>query len=602
MAHNPIIMLSKCCLSCGSHPILKNVDLIIKKQDRIGLVGRNGSGKSSLLKLLQGTLTLDSGNINRLSEINISMLDQEPNINDNFTVLEAIYGHELGSNEYDADKISRAKKIIEDMDLVGEAKVANLSGGSYKKIALAKLIIEEPDLLLLDEPTNHIDIDTIKYLEKILINWKKTLIVVTHDRHFLDAVTNKIIELDRGKIISFPGNWSKWVEYRSNYIESEKQQYEKLKKFLSSEEEWAHKGVEARRTRNEGRLRRLEDLREKKENLTIKNTNINLLINEKFHKGKIISELKSVSKSFGNANVISMYSGIILKKDRIGIIGPNGSGKTTLINIILGKLDVDSGKVSFSEDASVAYFDQMRMQLDDNKSIEENLNYSGEWINFGKNKKHINNYLEDFLFSPGISKTPIRMLSGGEKSRVVLAKLFLCPANVLVLDEPTNDLDIETIEILEKAINNYSGTVILASHDRSFLENTINKSIIYNGKGKWVNDVGKFEYQVVRDSKIKHAKFSNFHKKDEKYKNIKSDKIKKQKIQPWELEELRKIPFVLQRLEEEQSELAKKLEQKELYTELVELIPVITNKLNKINEEIKFVFERWELLELKNNK
>ncbi|AGF48559.1 ABC transporter ATP-binding protein [Candidatus Kinetoplastibacterium oncopeltii TCC290E] len=602
MAHHPILILSKCCLSYGSHPILKNVDLIIRKQDRIGLVGRNGSGKSSLLKLLKGELTLDSGNINRLSEISISMLDQEPNINSKLTVLEAIYGQELDINKYDTEKISRAKKIIEDLDLIEDSIVSHLSGGSYKKIALAKLIIEEPDLLILDEPTNHIDIDTIKYLEKVLVNWKKTLIVVTHDRRFLDIVTNKIIELDRGKIISFPGNWSKWIEYRNKSVESEKHQYEKLNKFILNEEEWALKGVEARRTRNEGRLRRLEDLREKKASLTIKNTSVNLFINERNHKGKIISELKSVNKSYGDSNIISMYSGLILKKDRIGIIGPNGSGKTTLIKIILGKLEVNSGSVIVSEDASVAYFDQMRLQLDDNKSIEDNINYSGEWITLGKNKKHINNYLEDFLFSAGMSKTPVRMLSGGEKSRVVLAKLFLQPANVLVLDEPTNDLDIETIEILEKAINDYSGTVILASHDRSFIENTINKSIIYAGQGKWINDVGKFEYEIPRNLKIKDEKNSNLDKKEKKHKNIKPDKINKQKIQPWELEELRNMPFVLQKLEEEQSELAKKLEQKELYTELADLVPIITNKLNKINDEIKFAFDRWQLLESKNEK
>ncbi|AGF49278.1 ABC-F family ATP-binding cassette domain-containing protein [Candidatus Kinetoplastidibacterium galati] len=600
MAHHPIIILSKCCLSYGSHSILKNVDLIIKKQDRIGLIGRNGSGKSSLLKLLQGKITLDSGKVNRVSDISINMLDQEPNLNDKLTVLEAIYGQDLDSNEHNTEKISRTRKIIEDLDLVGNAKIANLSGGSYKKIAIAKLIIEEPDLLILDEPTNHIDIDTIKYLEKILINWKKTLIVVTHDRHFLDVVANKIIEIDRGKIISFPGNWSKWVDYRNKNIESEKQQYEKLNKFISNEEEWARKGVEARRTRNEGRLKRLEILREKKENLTIKNTNISLSINERNHKGKIISELKSVSKSFDSTNVVSTYSGIILKKDRIGIIGPNGSGKTTLIKIILGKLKIDSGSVFVSEDVSVAYFDQMRMQLDDNKSIEDNINPSGEWINFGNNRKHINNYLEDFLFSAGMSKTPIKMLSGGEKSRVVLAKLFLQPANVLVLDEPTNDLDIETIEILETAINNYSGTVILASHDISFLENTITKSIIYNGQGKWINDIGKFEYKAVRNSELSRKKISNSNKKDNN-KNLKSDKAKKQKIQPWELEELKKIPFTIQKLEDKQLQLAKKLEQKELYTESPELISVITDQLNKVNDDIKSSFERWEVLDSKNN-
>ncbi|WP_225968678.1 ABC-F family ATP-binding cassette domain-containing protein [Candidatus Kinetoplastidibacterium blastocrithidiae] len=594
-------MLSKCYLSHGSHSILKNVNLVINKKDRIGLVGRNGSGKSSLLKLLRGEITLDSGNINKLSEISIGMLDQEPNIDNQLTVLEAIYGCEVGNNKYDANKISRAKIIIKDLNLIENVKIADLSGGSYKKTALAKAIIEEPDLLILDEPTNHIDINTIKYLETILKHWKKTLIIVTHDRHFLDSVTNKIIELDRGRITSFPGNWSKWIEYKNKLIETEKKQYEKLNKFLSNEEKWARKGIEARRTRNEGRLRRLDKLREYKEDIIIKHTNVNLLINERNHKGKIISETKSVSKFFGSNNVVSLYSGIILKKDRVGIIGPNGSGKTTLIKIILGKLDIDSGSVSISEDASIAYFDQMRMQLDANKSIEDNINHSGEWVSFGKIKKHINNYLEDFLFDAGMSKTPIKLLSGGEKSRVVLAKLFVQPANVLVLDEPTNDLDIETIEILEKAINNYSGTIILASHDRSFLENTINKSIIYTGQGKWINDVGKFEYPELEDSIINHEKISDYHKENKKYKNIKLDKTKKQKIQPWELEELRNIPYILEKLEEEQYELAKKLEQKELYTEeKAELIPSITSKLKKINEEITFTFERWELLESKN--
>ncbi|MBC7202657.1 MAG: ATP-binding cassette domain-containing protein, partial [Pusillimonas sp.] len=483
-----LITLSNLQLAYGHHALLDHAELTIHQEERIGLIGRNGAGKSSLLRLIDGRALPDDGEVQRLGGLKIATVEQEPVLDDNSNVLDTICGH----FEVDEDwaRPARAKALISELGLQESASIKGLSGGTRKRVALARAITLEPDLLLLDEPTNHLDFDGIAWLEQRLKRAAFSIVLITHDRRFLDVVTTRIVELDRGKLISFPGNFTQWQERKAEWLEAEAQQNAKFDKLLAQEEVWIRKGIEARRTRNEGRVRRLEQLRRERTARRERTGNVNLAIAEGQRSGKIVAELEHVTHGYQGHTLINDFSTVIIRKDRIGIIGPNGAGKTTLLRIILGELKPDQGTVKLGTNLNIAYFDQMRGQLDETATVADTISPGSEWVEIGNQRKHIMSYLEDFLFPPARARSPVSSLSGGERARLVLARLFAMPSNILVLDEPTNDLDIETLELLEELLQDYAGTVLLVSHDRVFLNNVVTQTIVSEPEGHWQEYAG----------------------------------------------------------------------------------------------------------------
>ena len=449
MSVQTLITLSNAHLAFGHHALLDGANLSIQEGEHIGLIGRNGSGKSSLLRILDGRIQADDGEVSRLSSLRSITVEQEPVLLENKTVYDNLIGNILESEDW--SRPARAQAIIDRLGLDPESIVKSLSGGTRKRIALARGFLEEPDLLLLDEPTNHLDFDGILWLEELIRNSRSACVIITHDRRFLDAVTTRIVELDRGILHSFPGNFSKWQEQKAAWLAAEQLQNERFDKFLAQEEVWIRKGVEARRTRNEGRVRRLESLRRERSERRERVGNVNFAIATGERSGKLVAELKDVHHAFADKVVVDNYSTTIVRGDRIGLIGPNGAGKTTLLKIILGLLQPTQGEVKLGTNLSIAYFDQMREQLDENAPLTDVINPGSEWIEIGNQRKHVMSYLGDFLFSPARAQSPVHSLSGGERARLLLARLFARPANVLVMDEPTNDLDIETLELLDQA-------------------------------------------------------------------------------------------------------------------------------------------------------
>ncbi|WBF65392.1 MAG: ATP-binding cassette domain-containing protein [Candidatus Kinetoplastibacterium crithidii] len=595
-----LIIISGATLSHANYKILDNISLVIKNTDRIGLIGKNGSGKSSFLDMINGKHLIDNGSISKKNNIKISYVEQEPILQEDIDIFRTIY-NDISSDYqyYDNSKVARTKKIINDLNLKENILIKNISKGIYKKVALAKAIVDEPDLLILDEPTNHLDIEGIEYFEDKLSKWKKSLILVTHDRYFLDKICNKIIEIDRGKLLYFPGNYSKWQSHKDHIIESEETIERKLDEVLYQEELWIRKGVQARRKRNEGRVRRLEQLRQQREE-RIKNIGkIKIKFNESKTSGKIVYKVTSVSKSYNNIKIINNFSTDIIRKDRVGIIGPNSAGKTTLLNIILKKDHPDSGNVESGTNIDVGYFDQHKNSLYEDRTILENISINGEWIFYDNQNIHVIKYLENFLFHPSKINNLVKTLSGGEKTRLALAMLLSKPTNVLILDEPTNDLDIESIEILEEKLQNYHGTIIIVSHDRAFLNNIVTQTIAFKGNGKWLNtfgtiDVNEYFYHKKQDKVNKNILINkNLEKKTER---------KLSKLQPWEEKELEEITKTISILENKLHELTIELSNPEIYQKPNSFLEEINIRVKTIQLEIEEKYTRWEALEEKNNK
>src|SRR5262245_29183157 len=452
-------------LAYGELPLLDRASFSMENGERIGLIGRNGTGKSSLLGVIAGRTALDDGELRKRDGLSVVLVEQEP-------ALPAI------------KKDHRLAEYLHRFGLEAETLQGPLSGGERKRAALAAAFALEPDLLLLDEPTNHLDIEGILVLEGLLAR-QPAAIVVTHDRAFLDRVATRIVELDRGQLFSFPGNYSRYEALKANQLEVEAVMHAKFDKFWAQEEAWIRKGIEARRTRNEGRVRRLERLREERAARRARPGNVKLAIGEGQRSGKLVAELTGVSKSYGEVQVVKNLDLIVTRGDRIGLVGPNGAGKTTLLKLILGTLEPDAGRVRLGANVQAAYFDQMREALDPEKTVADTISPGSEWIDAPAGRKHVMSYLGDFLFPPRRAASPVRMLSGGERNRLLLARLFARPANVLVLDEPTNDLDIESLELLEAALQDYPGTILLVSHDRAFLDNVVTQTLAAEGGGVW---------------------------------------------------------------------------------------------------------------------
>ncbi|MFF7396217.1 ATP-binding cassette domain-containing protein [Achromobacter sp. NPDC008082] len=605
MALATLITLTDIQLAYGHHPLLDHADFAIQAGERIGLIGRNGAGKSSLLRLLDGRTLPDDGDIARNSGLRVATVEQEPELDENATVFDVVCNVE-GDHE-DWQRPSRVRSMLEKLGLPADAQIAGLSGGTRKRVALARALVEEPDLLLLDEPTNHLDFEGIAWLEDMLRSWRGAAVIITHDRRFLDAVTTRIVELDRGRLLSFPGNFSQWQERKAQWLESERLEQARFDKLLAQEEVWIRKGVEARRTRNEGRVRRLESLRVQRAERRERIGDVSLALAEGQRSGKLVAELEHVGKTFGDKVVVDDYTTTILRGDRIGIIGPNGAGKTTLLKLILGEMQPDTGTTRLGTNVAVAYFDQMRAQLDENASLVDIISPGSEWVEIGGTRKHVMTYLGDFLFSPARAGSPVRSLSGGERARLLLARLFARPANVLVLDEPTNDLDIETLELLEELLQEYAGTVLLVSHDRAFLNNVVTQTIAYEGNGHWRDYVGGYDEWVAQrpapaapaedaDVAVKPADDSAARAKVARPKPAKATKMN-----AWDLRELEGLPDAIAALEAQQAELAGKLADGSLYRDAPAEVERINGELAKLESELEEKFSRWELLEARRD-
>ena len=608
-----LITLNGVHLAYGHHPLLDGADLTIQANERIGLIGRNGAGKSSLLRLLDGRNQPDDGTINIAGHVRVATVEQEPSLDEALTIEETVMG-EYDPDSEDWGRASRVRALIDKLELPPDARIGTLSGGMRKRVALISAIANEPTLLLLDEPTNHLDLDGIAWLETTLKQWPGSAIIITHDRRFLDSVATRIVELDRGKLLSFPGNFTDWQGHKAQWLEAQRLENARFDKLLAQEEIWIRKGVEARRTRNEGRVRRLERLRVERADRRERQGNVQLALDAGARSGKLVAELVDVSKSFGDRCVVKNYSTTIMRGDRIGLIGPNGAGKSTLLKLILGTLEPDSGTVKLGTNLSVAYFDQMRSQLDENATLADVINPGSEWIEIGGTRKHVMSYLGDFLFAPARAQSPVKSLSGGERARLLLARLFARPANILVLDEPTNDLDIETLELLEELLQDYPGTVLLVSHDRTFLDNVVTQTIASEGDGKWMDYVGGFaDWERQRKAHKPHAAIDQVKiasgapttsntKSSETAPGaaMTSARPRTNKLAPWETKELQELPAVIQNLETEQESLVAQMSDSTLYKNDPAKLTAIQERLAYIEQELAKKFERWEALEAKS--
>ena len=608
-----LITLNGVHLAYGHHPLLDGADLAIQASERIGLIGRNGAGKSSLLRLLDGRNVPDDGAINVAGHVRVATVEQEPTLDETLTIEETVMG-EYDPDSEDWGRASRVRALIDKLELPPDARVGTLSGGMRKRVALISAIANDPTLLLLDEPTNHLDLDGIAWLEATLKQWPGSAIIITHDRQFLDLVATRIVELDRGQLLSFPGNFTDWQGHKAQWLESQRLENARFDKLLAQEEVWIRKGVEARRTRNEGRVRRLERLRVERADRRERQGNVQLALDAGQRSGKLVAELVDVSKSFGDRCVIKNYSTTIMRGDRIGLIGPNGAGKSTLLKLILGTLEPDSGTVKLGTNLSVAYFDQMRSQLDENATLADVINPGSEWIEIGGTRKHVMSYLGDFLFAPARAQSPVKSLSGGERARLLLARLFARPANILVLDEPTNDLDIETLELLEELLQDYPGTVLLVSHDRTFLDNVVTQTIASEGDGKWMDYVGGFaDWERQRKARKPRAAIDQVKaaigapatvttKSAQTTQSavVAPTRARGTKLAPWETKELDELPAIIQGLEAEQESLVAQMSDSALYKNEPAKFSAIQEKLAHIEKELTKKFERWEALEAKS--
>jgi ATP-binding cassette subfamily F protein uup len=515
-----VLSLSNAHLAFGHVALLDNAAFSLEAGERLGLIGRNGAGKSSMLKIIAGLEKLDDGLLQMTQGVRICYVPQEPVFEPGHTVFEAVsegvaearavrQAYEEHADGVDLDALQtriealdawnweqRVDTTLAQLHLDGSREIGQLSGGMKKRVALAQALVAVPDVLLLDEPTNHLDLDSIAWLEELLRGFKCSVMLITHDRAFLDGVATRIIELDRGVIRSYPGNFSAYERMKEEQLASDALANARADKLLAQEEVWIRKGVEARRTRSVARIQRLEVLREQRQKRRDSLGQVRLEVDAGAPSGKIVAELRDVNLSFGDKVIVSNFSGTILRGDKVGLIGPNGAGKTTLLKLILGQLAPTSGHVRLGSKIDVAYFDQMRSTLNLDATLADTISPGSEWVEVGGARKHVMSYLNDFLFSPERANSPVRTLSGGERNRVLLARLFALPANVLVLDEPTNDLDIDTLELLEELLQNYPGTVFLVSHDRRFLDNVVTSTIAWEGeetKGLWREYEGGYE-------------------------------------------------------------------------------------------------------------
>ncbi|TVT46843.1 MAG: ATP-binding cassette domain-containing protein [Denitromonas halophila] len=623
----PLISVDRACLAFGHVALLDKADFQLDAGERVALIGRNGSGKSSLLRAMVGQSPLDDGEVWRAPGIRIAYVSQEADfdlarsvfdvvaegLGDVAAVLKAYHAalHHIAEDASEAAmaELERTQHAVDSADawrmnqrveamlgrlaLDGDLIVSTLSGGGIKRVALARAIVGDPELLLLDEPTNHLDLDGILWLEELIKTFSGAVVLITHDRVFMDNVSTRIVELDRGNLASFDGRFADYQVKKAEQLESEAKASARFDKLLAQEEVWIRKGVEARRTRNEGRVRRLEALRRERAARRERQGNVTLALDRGDKSGQMVAELENVSKGYGGAPLVRDFSTRIMRGDRIGFIGPNGAGKTTLLKLILGELEPDSGTVRRGTRQQVAYFDQLRAQLDPEAPLTEVISPGSDYVEIGGERKHVIGYLEDFLFAPQRARSPVKSLSGGERNRLLLARLFAQPANVLVLDEPTNDLDIETLDLLEALLADYAGTLFLVSHDRAFLDNTVTQVIASEGNGEWKEYVGGYaDWQRLRKQPAAPVA--------EKKAVVTKDKPKAapaKKLSFKDQRELDGLPDRISALEAEEASLHARLADPNLYQNTPDVAVELNARLEAVGEEMLAAMARWEELE-----
>jgi ATP-binding cassette subfamily F protein uup len=634
----PYITLDNASLAFGHHALLDKASFQLDAGERVGLIGRNGAGKSSLLKAIAGTIKLDEGTVWRSPSARVVYVPQEPELDTTHTVFEAVaeglgslqqtiidyhqVTHDMGMRDADIDALmtkmqhlqhdldtqngwaaqSRVETVLSRLNLDADALVSTLSGGWRKRVALGRALVAEPEVLLLDEPTNHLDLEAIEWLEELLLSFNGCVLFITHDRRFLNRLATRITELDRGILTDFVGNFADYQIKKEELIAVEEVHAAKFDKFLAQEEVWIRQGIKARRTRNEGRVRRLEALRLDRAARRERQGNVKLNLDAGERSGKLVAELENVSKAYGNRTLINNFSTRILRGDKIGLLGPNGIGKTTLLKLILGDIEADSGNVERGTKINVAYFDQMREQLDEEATLADTISPGSDFVEIGNERKHVISYLEDFLFPPQRSRSPVKSLSGGERNRLLLARLFARPANVLVLDEPTNDLDIDTLELLESLLQEFAGTLFLVSHDRAFLENTVTQVIAFEGNavltefGGGYDDWQRYTQQRLEEKKAQQTQAAKANVKPSNTAQAKPAS----KLSFKEEKELAAIPAEIEKLELEQASINEQLADGELYKTQAALVKILQARLVEIEGLLEKSLARWEELDAKN--
>ena len=589
-----LVTLLDAHLAYGDTPLLDGARLSVLAGERIGLIGRNGTGKSTLLKVIADQAHLDDGELTRREGLRIELVEQEPVLPGAPTLRESLLLRRAHSDDHDAWRLElRLEEFLARFELDPERPPATSSGGERKRAALALALALAPDLLLLDEPTNHLDIGGIELLEQLLLKVPAS-IVITHDRAFLDRVTTRIVELDRGVLRSYPGNFSVYETRKDDELAAEAVVNRRFDKFWAQEEAWIRQGVEARRTRSAGRVRRLEGLREERAARRERQGNIKLDIDAADRSGRLVAELFDVSKRFDARPIVQHLSMRIMRGDRIGIIGPNGAGKTTLLRVMLGLIEPDEGRVQLGTNLQVAYFDQMREQLDLERTVADTISPGSDWVEVNGRSRHIASYLQDFLFAPQRAQSPVKKLSGGERNRLLLARLFARPANVLVLDEPTNDLDIESLELLEQTLQEYAGTLLLVSHDRTFLDNVVTQTLVAEGEGRWSEYVGGYaDWLRQRPAPVAEPRTE---KAPPKVPAALAPKARV-KMTFKERRELDALPDEIAALEAEQQALIARMSGADYFRESVERIRSDRTRATEIEALLLAKFSRWEVLE-----
>jgi len=640
-----VLTLSDACLAFGHVALLDHTAFSLETGERVGLIGRNGTGKSSLLKIMAGLEKPDDGQLQIQSGIEVSYVPQEPSFSEGATVFSTVSEglaevkaarerFEAHAEGDDLDALmtliesrngwnweQRVDETLQRLRLDANLPIDGLSGGTKKRVALARSLVASPDVLLLDEPTNHLDLDAITWLEELLVDFKGSIVLISHDRAFLDNVCTRIVELDRGILRSYPGNFAAYQTLKEQQLADEALANARFDKLLAQEEVWIRKGVEARRTRSVARVKRLHDLRETRAARRDVVGRARMEVSQGDRSGKIVAELDNVSKTYNGRAVVKGFSGTILRGDKVGLVGPNGAGKTTLLKMILGELAPDSGTVKQGANLNVAYFDQMRDNLNLDATLADFISPGSEWIEINGSRKHVMGYLQDFLFSPARANSPVRTLSGGERNRLLLARLFAKPSNVLVLDEPTNDLDIDTLDLLEDLLDEYPGTVFLVSHDRRFLDNVVTSTLVAEGDGAWREYEGGVEDWLIQSRRAKAisagkpgaATIATSSKQAPEASTrtpvaVAADTAApvapaapvvaqpKRKLSYKEQRELDELPARIEALETEQAELNKQLADPDIYRKEGANVAAMHARAEAIDEELMTLLERWERL------
>ena len=630
----PLLRLSNVSIAFGTHALLKDADFQLDAGERVGFLGRNGEGKSTLMKIIAGNILPDHGDIWRQPELRLAWLEQSPDLPEDATIYDAVAGglgelgecitryHELSlTMDYDDEKAlnelgdlqhqlethngwhfqQRVETTLMKLDLPGDLKINGLSGGWKRRVALARALVIDPEVLLLDEPTNHLDFESILWLEEQILNFQGAVLFVTHDRSFLQKLSTRIVDLDRGNLVSWQGNYDDYLTRKAAALEDEANQNAEFDKKLADEEVWIRQGVKARRTRNEGRVRALEKLRNERAQRRLQQGTARLALEKGDASGKKVIEVNDICFGYGERQIIKNFSTLIQRGDKIGLIGANGAGKSTLLKLLLQQIEPNTGTVEQGTKLEIAYFDQLRDQLDPNMTVADTVADGNDFVEIAGNKRHVMSYLGDFLFAPARARSPVKSLSGGEKNRLLLARLFTKPANLIVMDEPTNDLDLETLELLEEKLVNYDGTLLLVSHDRAFLDNVVTSVFVLNGAGEVDEFVGGYTDWMAHVKQAEQNKPAAAVKKGQEASKqataSSAAPVKKKKLSYKEQQELEQLPKLIDELETKQAKLTAQIGAASFYKQEPLAIAKTLDEMKEIEAKLEQVYDRWNELE-----